>query len=274
MLRYLQAGSPGNVPATTSDRKLRLFAVACCRQVWHLLTDPRSRRAVEAAERFADGKASDLRNMRASMTDPDLYPSSLHTAVWLATHEPLTLGEFIYAIDAEGRGCLFAAQAALLREVVGNPWRKVTLNSAWLTPTVLSLARAAYEERPGRECPAIGCNTRGGARGIITDPAGRRIGSWECGTCRGTGRIEDGTLDPFRLGLLADALEEAGCAGGRCGACPPNRYDSAGRVLPLYWCGGCDEQTRLLPHPLLAHLRSPGPHVRGCHVLDALLGKE
>jgi hypothetical protein len=49
-----------------------------------------------------------------------------------------------------------------------------------------------------------------------------------------------GVLDLARLAILADALEEAGC----------NQTD------------------------LLAHLRGPGPHVRGCWVVDLVLGKE
>ncbi len=41
------------------ERKRRLFACACCRLVWHLLSDERSRRGVEVSEMYADGSASD-----------------------------------------------------------------------------------------------------------------------------------------------------------------------------------------------------------------------
>ena len=48
MLRFLRG--------TLSPRKLRLYAAACCRRLWDSLPAP-SRRAVEAVERRADGRA-------------------------------------------------------------------------------------------------------------------------------------------------------------------------------------------------------------------------
>lgn len=44
---------------TGYNRELRLFAVWCARQVQHLMTDPRSIAALDVAERYANGLATD-----------------------------------------------------------------------------------------------------------------------------------------------------------------------------------------------------------------------
>src|SRR5262249_27221216 len=43
------------VRARYGDRALHQFVVACCRRIWHLMTDSRSRAAVEVAERYFAG---------------------------------------------------------------------------------------------------------------------------------------------------------------------------------------------------------------------------
>jgi hypothetical protein len=162
-----------------SDRKLRLFAVACCRRIWHLMTDKRSRRSVEVAERYAEGEAAKEEMGRAlspallyaRRTDgptreaayvairasvvfaADTIPAAQHAA-WAVALRVSPTGY------AAGLLLEQAAQAVLLRCIFGNPFRaSPAIEPAWLMwndTLIPRLAAAIYEERAFDRMPVLG----------------------------------------------------------------------------------------------------------------------
>jgi hypothetical protein len=191
-------------------RKRRLFVVACCHRIGEYLTTA-AKRAVEAAEGFADGAVNgwdlylasravgypkDEHRRRACMAaraasipSGEGYDSSPGAAALAAN----VCGNPLAENDKQRRAeC--AAQAALLRDIFGNPFRPVTFSVEWRTDTAVSLARAMYDSRDFGAMP-----------------------------------------------ILADALKDVGCE---------------------------DEA-------ILNHCRDANQvHVRGCWVVDLVLGKE
>lgn len=96
LLEFLQSG--------LSDRKLRLYCCACCYNVASMLGDSRSRRAVELAERYADGGASDAELLAAALDANEAsYPRdrvssgdrNARSAAHLATYSTHTRSAFI-----------------------------------------------------------------------------------------------------------------------------------------------------------------------------------
>jgi hypothetical protein len=213
-----------------SDRKLRLFAVVCCRRIRFTFLD---RADVEfrlgIAERYADGKASEHDRVRAAAARLGGPPFGSFgcEAAYLDSQDAAV--EALNTCDAANRRGLTRrrpptprlfgwmrkffggsssppqpietppeyyaeriSQCNLLRDIFGNPFRPAAIAPAWRTETVLALARGIYEER---------------------------------------------AFD--RMPILADALQDAGCE---------------------------DED-------VLNHSRRPGPHFRGCWVVDLVLGK-
>jgi hypothetical protein len=169
----------------TSYRKFRLFAVACCRRIWPLVTQERSRLAVDVAERYADDLAhpDELEDVfQDASEETEGLDNATEAAAYAATWDDVQAAEqaAVYAAYAADEAspdptppqarwgtagtAERAAQAELLRCVFGNPFHPPAWNPSLVTPAVTGLAETVYRER---------------------------------------------TLD--LLPVLADALEEAGC---------------------------------------------------------------
>lgn len=173
-----------------SQRKLRLYAIACCRRVEHLfgspgLTHHELRKALDAAERFAEGaiKPRTLnvwRNRAWEALGADFQPtdSAANRAADAVVRVCQTTSAFLPAASSTVEALAFAADAvkdsptwraayelarrtvfALLRDVVGNPFRPLpAFDPAWLTANgglPGRIATGIYEERRFDELPIL-----------------------------------------------------------------------------------------------------------------------
>jgi hypothetical protein len=261
MLDYLRtSGKP-------TDRQAGLFAAACCRRVQHLLTESRVRhcpRAIETRERHADGLATQ-EEVRASVARAagDAMDAGNHIA-----HPGEVAFYAIYyaavAVEQSGNSAeaaCMAARAASYDAVVRAADATVAaVAAAWeaqrwqgrdrwnadeaavaATPTY----QAAYAGERATQAALLRCIASNPFRPL--PPLDPSLLRWNGDTAKRLAEVAyeqrvmpDGTLDNSRLAVLADALEEAGCTDA----------------------------------DILGHLRSPGPHARGCFAIDAILGRK
>lgn len=143
------------------DRKLRLFAVACCRAVWPLLAGGPGRAVVELAERYADGDTTDD-DLWAGVVRLNAYQGADRRHVtsrtgaclwagwvprWGKADLPSAVGRVArFAAAAGGKGHR-ATQAATARCIFGNPFRPVTFDPRWRSADAVGLARGIYDDR-------------------------------------------------------------------------------------------------------------------------------
>jgi hypothetical protein len=235
MLKYLRD--------RVSERKLRLFALACCRRIDHLITDRRSRAALEFAEQHVDAGYS-RRKGKAALREA---ARDAHHAAY-----GRMFGDRDWAPPAECRDALICSNAAdaacdTLHE---DPWLGADYASSFAAYAVgwglmkvsamkagLNLDRTLI--RPEREQQALLL------RDLIGNPfrdlpaIDRAWLRWKDGTVQKLAQAIYDERAFERLPILADALEDADCTDAR----------------------------------ILDHLRGPGPHTRGCWPLDLLLNK-
>jgi hypothetical protein len=236
-----------------SERKLRLFACACIRRMWPLLDDGPLREAIETVEArpkqesiprglrwAAQGAATAVSSQLARKArDRELRARTAAAGAVCALLDCSPASNF--AAGAQ----LADVRASEARVAAVRVTEQVSL-AAKFSPLVggdSGRPRAKFER--GEQCRLV--------REIFRNPFRRATAAdsswqaWNSGTVRRLAesayderQSPDGTLHPHRLGLVADALEDSGCD-------DPN---------------------------LSAHLRSPGPHVRGCWAVDLVLAKE
>jgi hypothetical protein len=152
--------------AVPALRKIRLFACHCARFLWPALTLPESRKAVEVAEAFADGRATQKAlkaafrkaNVAARSTGSEEHPCWVaNNAAWETPYAWASVNQLLAYAElspSEGQAVRHFLGSCLF-DMFGNPYRRMALAPAWLTPNVRSLAEAIYDERAFDRMPIL-----------------------------------------------------------------------------------------------------------------------
>jgi hypothetical protein len=235
MLQYL---GPKEAPAY--ERLVRLFACGCCRRVWDLLHDDRSKHAIEVAERFAE-KLAGREQLEAARSAAEAAAEASALAAERAIHDALATPPA--ARVAEGGAWLARAVTAAARAAEASARTRVeamagpSANAAAAAAEFDPKRRTSYRYEEAVQCRLLRCIFGNPFRPPpVLDPG---VLAWHGGAAR---RLAQAIYESRRFGdlpVLADLLEEAGVT------------DAA----------------------LLGHLRGPGPHALGCWALDVVLVK-
>lgn len=104
------------------DRNLRLYAVWCARQVQHLMSDPRSLKALDVAEAFANGNAS-LEELRIAR---NAAVKAACVAAWVAAVEAAWAAAWAAAVEAAWDTAQAAQKEMFIKMCKGQaPWQYV-----------------------------------------------------------------------------------------------------------------------------------------------------
>jgi hypothetical protein len=192
MLLHLGAAAPA--------RKLRLYACAWCRDVWHLLGDPRSREAVATAERFADGLATPA-DLTAAFSAAQKAWKELSVVLggrhgkWVKSQGGRRAENEAAAVARDAADPAWSVEKATrpvwrlngreryrlaghLRDLFGSPFRRPAVEPAclaWNGWTVPKVARAIYAEGAFGHLPVLAdALEEAGSRGAMARCAGSR----------------------------------------------------------------------------------------------------
>jgi len=260
-----------------SERKHRLFACAAVRSVWHLLTDNRSRRALELVEAAADGLA-DSRELRAAVlaADQAAYRANRAEDQARAARRAAAVAQRAVAREAD-RGRTPAAEPAVGR--AAQVARQAVRRAEQLTQRAETTRGTREAARAARLCVRAAWYRNRGMSGseiswqqaveaavaVAGDPGQEE--KFHCHLLRdivGPLPFRPVVLDPSLLKWndrlvvgLAQAIYEE------------RRWGDMPVLADALLDAGCDSED------MLAHCHEQGTvHVRGCWVLDLLLGKE